>query len=218
MSQTFPRWADTVVRLVMLAVVVVPVALVALGYVVSGSDYVTGANRIVPQPVPFSHKHHTVDLGIDCRYCHTSVEAAAYAGMPPTHTCMSCHSQVWTNADMLAPVRQSLASDTPLRWMRVNDLPDYVYFDHHAHVRNGIGCTTCHGQVGEMPLMAQAAPLSMGWCLSCHRNPAPNLRPEAEIFAPVWAPPPDQEERGKALLAHYGINIAGLTECSTCHR
>jgi hypothetical protein len=168
--------------------------------------------------VPFSHEHHVGGLGIDCRYCHTSVETSAFAGLPPTRTCMTCHSQLYTNAAMLAPVRQSLAEGKPIRWVRVNALPDYVYFDHSVHVANGIGCTTCHGRVQEMPLMRQAAPLTMGWCLNCHRDPKPYLRPRDEVFSVSWKPPKDQLEQAKKLLVEYHIKTQHLDDCSRCHR
>lgn len=218
MSQLFRPGANTIGRLVLLAIPVLPVVLMGVAFVVAGSGYVTGEGRIVQQPVPFSHAHHAGQLGIDCRYCHQGVETNAFAGMPTTHTCMTCHSQLYTDAEMLAPVRASLAAGQPLAWQRANALPDYAYFDHHVHVRNGVGCTTCHGQVGEMPLMRQDAPLTMGWCLDCHRDPAGHLRPAGEIFAPTWHPPGDQAERGDALMTTYAIDTTGLADCSVCHR
>ena len=154
------------------------------------SEYVTGRSITYDQPVPFSHAHHVGGLGLDCRYCHTGVETSAVAGIPPTHTCMTCHSQLYTQTAMLAPVRESLADGQPIHWNKVNRLPDYVYFDHSIHVAKGVGCTTCHGDVATMPLMRQAAPLTMGWCLDCHRDPAPNLRPAAAVFDPDWKFPP----------------------------
>ncbi|MBV9859391.1 MAG: cytochrome C [Alphaproteobacteria bacterium] len=181
------------------------------------TDYATGANFVRPQPVPFSHKHHVSGLGLDCRYCHTSVETAATAGYPPTHVCMTCHSQIWTNAGVLAPVRNSLASGVPLRWTRVNRLPDYVFFDHSIHVAKGVGCTTCHGPIGDMPLTWQGASLQMKWCLDCHRDPAPNLRPRDQVFNPDWHRTADTPS-GDALLAEYKIHLTGLTDCSVCHR
>lgn len=182
------------------------------------SSYYTDVGNYIPQPVPFSHRHHAGELGLDCRYCHTQVEKAAFAGLPPTETCMTCHSQLWTNAEMLAPVRVSLATNTPIHWRRVHDLADYVYFDHSVHVTNGLGCSSCHGNVADMPLIAKAEPLSMSWCLDCHRDPAKNLRPESEIFDTAWQKPADQEEKGAILLKHYGIRTDHLTDCSVCHR
>ncbi|MBL6458725.1 cytochrome c3 family protein [Belnapia sp. T6] len=182
------------------------------------TPHVTGQGFTPAQPVPFNHEHHVGELGIECRYCHTSVEQSRFAGLPPTHTCMSCHSQLWTNASVLEPVRRSLAERKPIPWTRVNALPDYVFFDHSIHVAKGVGCTTCHGNVDSMPLMRQAAPLTMGWCLDCHRDPTPHLRPAAEVFAGHWTPPEDQEKRGAALMRHYGIRTEHLSDCSVCHR
>jgi hypothetical protein len=174
--------------------------------------------RFTPvQPVPFSHKHHVSGLGLDCRYCHISVEYSANAGMPPTETCMTCHSQIWTNAAMLAPVRESLAEKKPLRWTRVYTLPDYVYFDHSIHIAKGVGCTECHGPIGDMPLTWKATTLYMSWCLACHRDPAPHLRPRDQVFNPHWKRTPATPS-GKALMAAYHIHPETLSDCSVCHR
>lgn len=218
MPQVFRPAATTIARVVLIALVVLPFLFVGLAYAVMRSPYVTGQSVTINQPVPFSHEHHVGELGIDCRYCHTSVETSPVAGVPPTTTCMTCHSQLFTQAAMLAPVRASLASGKPIHWQRVNRLPDYVYFDHSIHVAKGIGCTTCHGPVADMPLMRQAKPLTMAWCLGCHRDPAPYLRPPDEVFDPHWTPPDDQPERGRKLLAHYLIDVDHLTDCSKCHR
>jgi len=216
--QIFRPAANTIARVVLIAIVVGPFLLIGLAYAVMRSSYITGQNVALHQPIPFSHKHHVGDDGIDCRYCHTSVEKSAFAGLPPTTTCMTCHSQLFTNAAMLAPVRNSLAEHKPIHWQRVHRLPDYVYFDHSVHIAKGIGCTTCHGPVGTMPLMRQEAPLTMGWCLDCHRNPAPHLRPPSQIFSLNWAPPKDQLEQSKKLLVQYHIQTEHLTDCSRCHR
>ena len=181
------------------------------------SDYSTQVDMVQPQPVPFSHKHHVSDLGLDCRYCHTAVEVSSNAGLPPIETCMTCHSQVWTNATMLEPVRQAFATGRPIRWRAVNYLPDYVYFDHSIHVAKGVGCTTCHGPIGDMPLTRKAQTLTMSWCLDCHRDPAPRLRPHDAVFDPHWTRTPDTPS-GEALLAAYHIHPATLTDCSVCHR
>ena len=218
MPQIFSPAADTITRSLLFAAVLVPLLLVGLAYGIAQSPYVTGQRIVVTQPVPFSHQHHVGQLGLDCRYCHTGVEKAAFAGIPPTETCMTCHSQIWTNAAMLAPVRESLATGMPIAWQRVHVLPDYAYFDHSIHVAKGVGCTTCHGAVNEMPLMVQHAPLTMAWCLDCHRDPARNLRPLSEIFSTAWQPPSDQMKRGHELLARYGIKVDHLTDCSVCHR
>jgi hypothetical protein len=169
------------------------------------------------QPVLFSHRHHAGELHLDCRYCHATVETSAFAGMPSTNTCLTCHSQIFTSTPMLQPVVASAVRNEPLAWQRVNALPDHVYFNHSIHVAKGVGCTTCHGQVGAMPLMTKGEPLTMRWCLDCHRDPAPRLRPHDEVFAPTWTPPSDQPERGRALMTEYHVHTTQLTSCSTCH-
>lgn len=217
MAQLFRPGADTIARVVLVLLILVPFAGVALAYAVRNTPYVTEQSVTIDQPVPFSHKHHVGDLGIDCRYCHEGVERSRFADMPPTSTCMSCHSQIWTNAAMLAPVRESLAQDRPLHWNRVHVLPGYVYFDHAIHVAKGVGCSECHGPVHEMALMRQAQPLTMGWCLSCHRDPGPRLRPEAAIYDTAYRHHNSLEE-ARAFIAHYKIETAHLTDCSVCHR
>lgn len=219
MVQIFRPGADTVARVVLASVAVVPVLSMGLAYAVWRSPYATQQDVTREQPVPFSHEHHVGGLGIDCRYCHTSVEKAAFPGIPPTETCMSCHSQIWTNAPMLAPVRTSLAEGRPLLWRKVHTLPHYVYFNHAVHVAKGVGCTTCHGEVQTMKLIRQVAPLTMGWCLDCHRDPAPNLRPREAVFDTNWTPPPDQKTVGAELVKAYHIKSPDrLSECSICHR
>lgn len=218
MPQLFRPHADTIARIVLVALVVVPAVTIAAARLVAGSPYVTSRNETTAQPVPFSHAHHVGDLGLDCRNCHESADKARFAGMPATETCMTCHSQIWTNAQMLAPVRASLADGQPLRWHRVHVLPDYVYFDHGSHVRNGIGCSTCHGDVGTMPLMRQVAPLTMGWCLDCHRAPQTHLRPRDAVFDPAWHEGADPLEQGRRLLTEYHISTEHLEDCSKCHR
>lgn len=218
MRQLFSPAADTIARFILSAIVVVPFVAIGGAYAVMNSPYITGQSITLNQPVPFSHAHHVGDVGIDCRFCHTSVESAAFAGIPPTTTCMTCHSQLFTNAAMLAPVRRSLAEGQPIHWTRVHRLPDYVYFDHSVHVANGVGCSTCHGAVQTMPLMRQAAPLTMSWCIDCHRDPTPHLRPRDRIFDMEWTPPKDQIEQGRRLLVEYHIKTEHLTDCSRCHR
>ena len=180
------------------------------------SSYATGQGIVLKQPIPFSHDHHVAGLGIDCRYCHSSVEVSASAGMPPTETCMNCHRQIWTNADMLAPVRSSFATGTPIQWQRVHDLPDFVYFNHSAHVQRGVSCVECHGRVDKMEVVYQAQPLSMGWCLDCHRNPEPSLRPVDQVTNMSWQPEGDRAELGRKLRA--ALNLNPSQDCSTCHR
>ncbi len=168
--------------------------------------------------MPFSHKHHVYGLGIDCRYCHTSVENSAFAGIPPTETCMTCHSQLWTDAPLLAPVRASLANHQRLRWNRVHDLPDFVFFNHSIHVSKGIGCATCHGPVEQMPLTWQQNTLYMKWCLDCHNSPQKFIRPKSEVFNMGWRSPTNQLALGEALVNQYQVNTTQLTDCSMCHR
>ncbi len=216
--QIFRPRSNTLAMVALACLGLLPVAVVAAAAIVNRSEYVTGAGRTPIQPVPFSHAHHTGDLGIDCRYCHTGVETSAVADVPPTRTCMTCHSQLWTDAAMLAPVRDSFVTGGRLHWVRVNNLPDYVYFDHSVHVTNGVACLRCHGAVGRMPLMRQQASLTMGWCLSCHRDPGRNLSPPEAIYQPFSAPTARSKAEIRALLAYYKIDPAGLTDCSVCHR
>jgi hypothetical protein len=169
-----------------------------------------------PQPVPFSHKHHVGELGLDCRYCHNSVEVSSSAGMPSTQTCMACHSQIWTSAAILEPVRASYRDSTPISWTRVNALPDFVYFNHSIHVAKGVGCTTCHGPIAEMNITWRAQSLYMRWCLECHNAPEKYLRPRSEVFNAFYKPPADQENLGNRLMKEY--KVQKLTTCTTCHR
>lgn len=181
------------------------------------TDYARHVGFTIHQPVPFSHEHHVGQLGIGCETCHASVELSAQAGLPPTHTCMTCHSQIWTNAEMLAPVRDSLATGQPLVWNRVTNLPDYVYFNHSIHVAKGVGCASCHGEVARMQLMYKAKTMTMSFCLDCHRNPGPQLRPESEIFNTEWVRPANAPSPAE-MVAHYNIGGRNLTDCSICHR
>jgi hypothetical protein len=189
MAQVFDRSSNALARaslvLTGLLVVVLGVTLDQL----QRSPWVTRQGQRAEQPVPFSHKHHVEGLGLQCQYCHTTVEDSSYAGIPPTKTCINCHSQIWTNAALLEPVRQSWATDASIQWIKVHDLPDYVYFNHEIHVNKGIGCASCHGRVDQMPLMYMQNTLQMEWCLNCHRNPAVNLRPTSEIYNMAWAGP-----------------------------
>lgn len=206
-------------KIIIVGIVLLGASLVGLALAVVRSSYVTEEGVAPQQPVPFSHEHHVGGLGIDCRYCHTSVEESHFAGIPPTETCMTCHSQLWTHAEMLAPVRQSLATDTPLRWTRVYDLPDYVYFNHSIHINKGVACVTCHGRVDKMPLIRQANSLYMQWCLECHRAPEKYVRPREHVFDMDWQPPEKQITLGKKLVHDYKIDTSGrITTCYTCHR
>jgi hypothetical protein len=189
MAQVFDRSSNALARF---SLVLTGVIVIALGVTLDNlqrSPWVTRQGQRPDQPIPFSHKHHVEGLGLQCQYCHTQVEKAAYAGIPPTKTCINCHAQIWTNAELLEPVRQSWATGASIQWIRVHDLPDYVYFNHEIHVNKGIGCASCHGRVDEMPLMYQQNTLQMEWCLNCHRNPAVNLRPTSEIYNMAWAGP-----------------------------
>jgi hypothetical protein len=214
--QIFPRSANSVAKISILCAIGTAGLLGWLGLELFRSSYITRQGEIHAQPVPFSHQHHVAGLGIHCLYCHTSVEKSNFAGLPPTATCMNCHRQIWTNADLLAPVRASYANNTPLKWTRVHDLPDYVYFNHSVHIAKGIGCVSCHGEVDKMQLMAQDAPLTMEWCLSCHRTPGANVRPRSEVFNLHWQPPADLPALQAKLVKEY--KIQSLTSCSTCHR
>ncbi|MBK9713953.1 MAG: cytochrome c3 family protein [Kouleothrix sp.] len=219
MSQIFHPSTNTIARASILGAVVALAGLLAAGWYLVRSPWSTGVGVPVSQPVPFSHEHHVKALGIDCRYCHTSAETSSFAGIPPTYTCMSCHSQIWQNSPMLQPVRDSLANDTPIAWNRVNNLPDYVYFNHAIHVDKGVGCVTCHGRVDQMPLTWKAQSLQMSWCLSCHRAPEQYIRPREEVFNMDYQPAEDQLALGRRLVQEYRIMpVSQLTSCSTCHR
>ena len=219
MPQVFHRSTNVLAKVSIFGSVFFAAGALWLTLELNRSSYVTGAMINREQPVQFSHKHHVGDDGIDCRYCHTSVENSAFAGIPPTATCMNCHSLMFADADYLAPVRDSYASGDPIDWVRVHDLPDFVYFNHSIHVNKGVGCVSCHGRVDEMPLTHQVASLQMEWCLDCHRNPEQVLRPKDEIFNMAWEPEGNQAELGTQLLDKYNTpSTAVLTSCSTCHR
>ena len=219
MSQLFHRTTNVYSRLSILALVLFVVAVGAIVGALHLSGYNTNEDVHVEQPIQFSHAHHVGGVGIDCRYCHTSVEEAAFANIPPTKTCMNCHSQVWNTAPILEPVRASFRDNKPLNWTRVNDLPDFVYFNHSIHIKQGVGCDTCHGPVDRMPLMLQEASLQMSWCLDCHRDPAKYIRPRDQVFNMRWQRPPDDPGLGERLVREYKIaSVDQLTSCSTCHR
>jgi hypothetical protein len=184
--------------------------------VVYRSSYVSGADVVREQPVQFSHAHHVGALGIDCRYCHSSVETSAFAGYPSTQTCMNCHSEVWSRAPMLAAVRESWRENRPIAWNRVHDLADFAYFNHAIHVAKGVGCAECHGRVDDMPLMWQTQSLYMEWCLDCHRKPEASLRPREAVFRMDWTRPANDPELGARLARDYGV--ASKTDCNSCHR
>jgi hypothetical protein len=216
MAQIFHRSTNILAKVSIFGAVFI---LAGIGWAVGAfvrSPYMTGVGVPIQQPVPFSHKHHVSDVGIDCRYCHTSVEQSSFAGIPPTKTCMNCHGQLFTDAPMLEPVRESYRTGRPMQWVRVHNLADFVYFDHSIHVKKGIGCVTCHGRVDQMPLTWRANTLFMEWCLECHRAPERFVRPREQVFSMDWEPPADQLALGKKLVDEY--KIQKLTSCSTCHR
>jgi hypothetical protein len=219
MSQLFRPGTNNLARLSLLAALLITVIVIGLIFVWARSPYTYQAVGVaVAQPVRFSHQLHSDRLNIDCVYCHTSANQTAYAGIPDTHTCMSCHSQIATYSELLAPVRASYETGQPLIWNKVHDLSEHVYFNHSVHVNNGVGCETCHGNVDQMPLVWQDETMTMQWCLDCHQNPAPNLRPVEAITLMGWEPSIPQQELGVQLMAAYQINTNGLTDCRVCHR
>lgn len=203
----------------MVMVVVLAVAAFYVYTQVARSSYLTGRYLEKQQPVQFSHKHHVGDDGIDCRYCHTSVESTATAGMPPTQTCMNCHSQLFSDSPYLEPVRASFRENKPIQWERVHDLPEYVYFNHSIHVAKGVGCSTCHGQIDAMPAVYQENTLQMEWCIACHRQPELFIRPKSEVFNMKWVDADLTADERAQLKQDYKIRSREmLTSCSTCHR
>jgi menaquinone reductase, multiheme cytochrome c subunit len=211
----FPRWAN---KTRVLAGVILGAAPIYLTFLIwyGASPRTTDVGYMPKQPVPYSHALHAGRLGIDCRYCHNTVEVGAHAAVPPTATCMNCHERVWTNSEKLSPIRESIVSGKAVEWLKVHDLPDYVYFNHSAHVTRGVGCVSCHGRVDEMEEVFQKEPLSMSWCLDCHRRPEANLRPPEEATNMNWKPPTDAIAFGKTLREKNHLNPP--TDCSTCHR
>lgn len=216
MPQFFSKSANTVAKLSIFSAAVAVVVVIWIAWLLVRSPYEMVQNVPREQPVPFSHEHHVGGLGIDCRYCHVSVERSASANIPATKICMNCHSQMWASSPMLAPVRESYETGKSIEWTRVYDLPQYVYFNHSIHVNKGFGCSTCHGRVDKMPLTWQAQPLTMKWCLQCHENPQNYVRPRSEVFNMSYAPPPNQATLGKKLVKEY--HIQSLISCDTCHR
>jgi hypothetical protein len=219
MPQVFHRSTNTLSRLSIFGVVFLVGGLLWLSAQINRSSFVTETDVVRAQPVPFSHEHHVAGLGIDCRYCHSSVEESSFAGLPATATCMSCHSQIWSASDVLKPVRDSFQTGVPIRWTRVHNLADFVYFDHSIHINKGVGCVTCHGRIDRMPLMWQDQTLQMEWCLNCHRDPESYLRPREQVFNMTWQSGSDQAALGRQLIKQYNIRSPReLTSCSTCHR
>jgi hypothetical protein len=239
MAQIFPAGANTIAKISIVAAVALPALLVGAAMAVTRGPFNTKVGVAPDQPVPFSHEHHVSELGIDCRYCHTSVEKSSFAGVPPTETCMTCHSQVWTNSPLLQPVRDSYATGQPLRWTRVNRVPDFVYFNHSIHVNRGINCNICHGPVQKMMLTYKAQPFFMSWCLDCHRAPERFIRPREQEFSiytkaqngatttseeraildgQTFNRTPAQLAEGRKLVKQYGVKTDELTDCWICHR
>jgi len=216
MPQIFHRSFNVISRVSIFGAIFFLAALGWIGAKTVRAPYYTNAFVAVEQPVPFSHRHHVGGLGIDCRYCHTSVEETAFAGMPTTKTCMNCHSQIWVGSAMLAPIRESYATGRSVEWNRVHQLPDFTYFNHSIHIKKGVGCVSCHGRVDEMPLTWQVHTLHMDWCLDCHRNPEQHVRPRDQVFNLAFEQPGDQAEQGRQLVEAYGIRTK--TSCSVCHR
>ena len=223
----------------MVLIVLIVIGSITTILVVARSPYRTAQHEVVEQPVPFSHQHHVNDIGIDCRYCHRAVTESSTAGVPSTEVCMTCHRELWKDSPMLEPVRQSWAKNEPLEWVRVHDLPDYVYFNHSIHIKKGIGCYECHGNVAEMPLTKQVQPLTMKWCLDCHRHPTDHLRPRDLVFQPhaltqltnraeyqqavadaQIAESSATAQTLDALREHLAeeYDIKSRTDCYTCHR
>ena len=220
MAQIFHRGANNIAK-ASIVVAVVLAGVVGYAYTqIARSSYLTNRYLERQQPVQFSHKHHVGDDGIDCRYCHTSVETSSSAGMPPTQTCMNCHTQIWADSPYLEPVRASYRDNKPIEWVKVHDLPEFAYFNHSIHVAKGVGCASCHGDIANMPVVYQENTLQMEWCLACHRDPAPNIRPKAEIFNTSWNEndiTPEQEKEVAEQIKKLRSKEM-LTSCSTCHR
>jgi ferredoxin len=214
MAQIFDRSSNALARM---SLVLTGLIVIALGVTLDQlqrSPWVTRQGQRPDQPVPFSHKHHVEGLGLQCQYCHTTVEKSSYAGIPPTKTCMNCHAQIWTNAELLEPVRKSWATGESIPWIKVHDLPDYVYFSHEIHVAKGVGCATCHGQVNQMPLMYAQNTLQMEWCLDCHRNPAKNLRPANQVYNMAWEKPATDHPVWCAVNGKTGVPTAETVDCT----
>ncbi len=219
MAQIFNRGANNVAKISIVVAILLGGAAFFVYTQIARSSYLTGRYMEKQQPVQFSHKHHAGDDGIDCRYCHTSVETSYTAGIPPTQTCMNCHSQIWSDSPYLEPVRESYRTGKPIEWERVHDLPEFAYFNHSIHVAKGVGCSTCHGQIDTMPAVFQENTLQMEWCLSCHREPEKYIRPKSEIFNMAWDDNDLTWAEREQLKVDYKIRSKEmLTSCSTCHR
>jgi len=213
----FPRWSNKLVHLAGAVLGVAPLYLIGLIWY-GASPRTLDVGYAPKQPVPYSHALHAGELGIDCRYCHQTVEKAATAAIPSTETCMNCHQRIHTRSPKLEPIRASAASGLPVAWTKVHDLPDYAYFNHSMHVDNGVGCVSCHGRIDKMDVVAQQEPLSMGWCLNCHRAPEKFLRPVDQVTNMAYAPPNGETQLARGLELRRENDINPPTDCSTCHR
>ena len=219
MAQIFPKSANNIAKISMIMVVVLGGTAFFAYTQLARSSYLTNQYLERTQPVRFSHKHHVGDDGIDCRYCHQTVETTASAGMPSTQTCMNCHSQIWADSPYLEPVRASFRDNKPIEWERVHDLPEYTYFNHSIHVAKGVGCSTCHGAIDNMPVVFQENTLQMEWCLACHKAPEQFIRPKSEVFNMNYQPGDiDQKDRDKLKVDYKIRSREMMTSCSTCHR
>ncbi len=214
MAALFPPWTNTATYLALLGICAAVSAPIVVPMIYARSPYATGQSDPIVQPIPFDHRHHVRDDGIDCLYCHDGAERSPYAGLPPTERCLGCHAQIWNDSDLIAPLLASAATGKPIQWQRVHSLPDFVYFNHSIHVANGVGCVTCHGRVDDMASIYQVERLSMSWCLDCHRDPEPHLRPHDRITSTTWGPPSAAETARLEQQYHP----RHLTHCSTCHR
>jgi len=214
-AQIFPKWTNKTPLRILGGIAVGGLLVVAGAWYYFSPEYLE-VGYMPRQPVPYSHKLHAGELGLDCRYCHSMVERSAIAGVPPTQTCMNCHQLVARDAETLEPIRESARTGERMRWIRVHDLPEYVYFDHSVHLAAGVGCSTCHGDIASMEEVVQVEPLSMRWCLECHRNPDPYLRPREELTNTTWEPPADQAQFAAQVRAAKGI--APSEDCGACHR
>lgn len=216
MTQIFHPSTNTIAKVSIFGGIFILAALCWILSLVNQSSLMTGVNIALDQPVPFSHKHHVTGLGIDCRYCHASVEQSSFAGVPSTKTCINCHSMMWADSPVLGPVRESFRTGKPLEWTRVQDLADFVYFDHSIHIQKGIGCVSCHGQIDQMPLTWRKKAFFMNQCIECHQAPEKFVRPREEVFNPTWKAGPNRVADGIKLVKTY--NIRKMTDCSVCHR
>jgi hypothetical protein len=216
MSQIFHRSMNTFSRVSIFGAVFFAGGVLSIAMLLMRSPYTTFVGVAREQPVQFSHRHHVGDDGIDCRYCHTSVETSAFAGIPSTEICMNCHTQVWANAPALEPVRESWRTGMPIQWNRVSNIGDFAYFNHSIHVYKGVGCVTCHGEVDRMNLTFKTQSMQMEWCMDCHFNPAKYVRPREEVYNLHYQPPINQLALGNQLVQEY--QIESLISCSTCHR